>query len=140
MSASISNRSTAMSSDYAFIAYLVQIQTNFYRIGGPILMVIGTLSCILSFMVFMRKNLRKNPCSIMSDRCQRFEHLTYLHLHLTFYTSNWIQNRSKLIQSSFLSFPVLCDVSFRYTRSILFNSGRHRSSFTHLTQRSNKTT
>ena len=64
MSASISNRSTAMSSDYAFIAYLVQIQTNFYRIGGPILMVIGTLSCTLSFMVFMRKNLRKNPCSI----------------------------------------------------------------------------
>ena len=53
-----------MSSDNAFIAYLVQIQTNFYRIGGPILMVIGTLSCILSFMVFMRKNLRKNPCSI----------------------------------------------------------------------------
>lgn len=53
-----------MSSDYAFIAYLADIQTNLYRIGGPILMVLGTMSCILSSMVFTRKNLRKNPCSI----------------------------------------------------------------------------
>lgn len=53
-----------MSTDLAFIAYLVQIQTDFYRIGGPILIVLGTVSCALSLMIFTRKNLRKNPCSI----------------------------------------------------------------------------
>ena len=53
-----------MSSDNAFIVYLAQIQRNFYRIGGPILMVIGAVSCVLNLMVFTRKNLRKTPCSI----------------------------------------------------------------------------
>ena len=53
-----------MSSDNAFIAYLAQIQRDFYRIGGPILMVIGVVSCILNLMLFTRKNLRKTPCAI----------------------------------------------------------------------------
>ena len=63
-SISISDRSIAMSSDYAFIANLVQIQNDFYRIGGPILVVLGMASSVLSLMIFTRKNLRKNPCSI----------------------------------------------------------------------------
>ncbi len=53
-----------MSSEYSFIAWLVSIQTNLYRFGGPVLMGVGTVSCILSVIVFTKKNLRKNPCSI----------------------------------------------------------------------------
>ncbi|CAF1399721.1 unnamed protein product [Adineta ricciae] len=40
------------------------IPTNLYRHGGPILMIMGTIGSILSLIVFTKKNLRKNPCSI----------------------------------------------------------------------------
>ena len=53
-----------MSSDFNYILSLLQIQRNLYRFGGPILIAVGTVSCILSLIVFMKKNLRKNPCSI----------------------------------------------------------------------------
>ncbi|UJR09626.1 hypothetical protein I4U23_013860 [Adineta vaga] len=52
-----------MSSDADFIALLVRILTDLYKIGGPILMGLGTISSIISLMVFTKKNLRKNPCS-----------------------------------------------------------------------------
>ena len=35
-----------------------------YQFGGPILIGIGTVSCLLSLIVFTKKNLRKNPCSM----------------------------------------------------------------------------
>ena len=60
----VSARFTTMSADSSTIASLLLIGKNFYRIGGPILMVLGSVSCILSLMVFMKKNLRQNPCSI----------------------------------------------------------------------------
>ena len=53
-----------MSSQYNFLETLIRVQTNLYRFGGPILMVVGTVSCLLSFIAFNKKNLRKNPCSI----------------------------------------------------------------------------
>lgn len=53
-----------MSSDLNFILSLLQVQRNLYRFGGPILIAVGTVSGILSLIVFMKKNLRKNPCSI----------------------------------------------------------------------------
>ena len=53
-----------MSSDHATIASLQLIQKNIYRFGGPILMILGTASCIMNFMVFTKKNLRNNPCTI----------------------------------------------------------------------------
>ncbi|CAF1271657.1 unnamed protein product, partial [Rotaria sordida] len=53
-----------MSSDSSFITSIVLAQTYLYRFGGPILVFVGTLSCILSLIVFTRKNLRKNPCCI----------------------------------------------------------------------------
>ena len=53
-----------MSSDYSFIALLASAQTNLFRFGGPILMIIGIVGCILNLLVFTKKNLRKNPCSI----------------------------------------------------------------------------
>ena len=53
-----------MASSYSYILWLAQIQTDLYKYGGPILIGLGTISCTLSLMVFMRKNLRKNPCSI----------------------------------------------------------------------------
>ena len=53
-----------MSSEYSLYSSLLPAQTNLYRFGGPILIGFGTVSCILSLMVFMRKDLRKNPCSV----------------------------------------------------------------------------
>ena len=53
-----------MSADDKLIASLLLIQRDLYRFGGPILMVIGTVSSLLSLIVFNKKNLRKNPCSI----------------------------------------------------------------------------
>ncbi|CAF1274277.1 unnamed protein product, partial [Rotaria sordida] len=37
---------------------------NIFRIGGPILIVFGTISCLLSCIIFRQRNLRKNPCTI----------------------------------------------------------------------------
>ena len=53
-----------MSSESTFITSLLRAQTYLYRFGGPILTSLGTVSCILSLAVFIRKDLRKNPCSI----------------------------------------------------------------------------
>ena len=40
------------------------IQEYLYKIGGPILILLGTVSCLISLYVFTKKNFRKNPCSI----------------------------------------------------------------------------
>ena len=40
------------------------IQEYLYKIGGPILILLGTVSCLISLCVFTKKNFRKNPCSI----------------------------------------------------------------------------
>jgi hypothetical protein len=53
-----------MSSSADYIASVALAQVNLYRIGGPILIVIGTISSIVSLFVFTQKNLRKNSCSI----------------------------------------------------------------------------
>ncbi|UJR12268.1 hypothetical protein I4U23_016445 [Adineta vaga] len=53
-----------MSSESDFIALLTLAQQFLYKLGGPILMGLGTVSCILSLVIFTKKNLRKNPCSI----------------------------------------------------------------------------
>ncbi|CAF0721953.1 unnamed protein product [Adineta steineri] len=53
-----------MSSSIDFTASLIFIQTNLYRIGGPIIIIIGTTSSIISLIVFCKKVLRKNPCSV----------------------------------------------------------------------------
>ncbi|UJR18082.1 hypothetical protein I4U23_004982 [Adineta vaga] len=53
-----------MANDSDILITLNSIQTNSYRYGGPILMTIGTVSCILNLSVFTRRNLRKNSCSI----------------------------------------------------------------------------
>lgn len=59
----VSGRLATMSSDDRIISLLIAIQKNIYRFGGPILMVLGSTSCVLSLMVFTKKNLRQNPCS-----------------------------------------------------------------------------
>jgi hypothetical protein len=43
---------------------LYSIQQSVLRIGGPILITIGSISCILNLMVFTQSTLRKNPCTI----------------------------------------------------------------------------
>ena len=53
-----------MSSDYDYVLWLISIQTNLYKYGGTILMGVGTISCILCLIVFTKKELRKNPCSV----------------------------------------------------------------------------
>ena len=45
-------------------ALLYSIQRNVFRIGGPILIAVGSVSCILNLMVFTKDTLRKNPCAI----------------------------------------------------------------------------
>lgn len=40
------------------------ISIYLFRFGGPVLIVIGTSSCLLNLIVFGKKTLRKNPCSI----------------------------------------------------------------------------
>jgi len=53
-----------MSSEYDFIESLYLASTYLYEYGGPILVALGTLSCVLNVLVFTKKILRKNPCSI----------------------------------------------------------------------------
>jgi len=53
-----------MSTGADLVALLTQVLTDLYQFGGLILMGIGTVSNILSLIVFTKKNLRKNPCSI----------------------------------------------------------------------------
>lgn len=48
----------------AFTVSLNMVLVNLYRIGGPILIVFGTVSCLLNLMVFGKKTLRKSPCSV----------------------------------------------------------------------------
>ena len=59
-----SDRSLAMSAESNLGTSLILAGTNLYKFGGPILMGLGTVSCMLSLAVFTKKNLRKNPCSI----------------------------------------------------------------------------
>lgn len=54
---------TSLSSE-EFISLLISIQINLFRIGGPILIILGSFSCIFSLLIFTQKTLRKNPCSI----------------------------------------------------------------------------
>ncbi|CAF0862715.1 unnamed protein product [Adineta steineri] len=53
-----------MSSEIDYNSSLISVETSLYKYGGPILMILGTVSCILSLIVFTKKNLRKNPCAI----------------------------------------------------------------------------
>ncbi|CAF0863042.1 unnamed protein product [Adineta steineri] len=53
-----------MSSSDGFLTSLQSIQKNLFRIGGPILLVFGVVSCVVNLIIFTQKNLRKSPCSI----------------------------------------------------------------------------
>ena len=53
-----------MSSEIDLIESLLLAETTLFKVGGPILMIFGTVSSVLSLAVFTKKNLRKNPCSI----------------------------------------------------------------------------
>ena len=56
--------SVRMSSESDSIASIILAQTYLYRFGGPILMGVGSISCILNLIIFTKKKLRKNPCSV----------------------------------------------------------------------------
>ncbi|CAF0823676.1 unnamed protein product [Adineta steineri] len=58
-----------MSSEIDSYSSFTSVRTNLYKYGGPILMVVGTVSCILSLIVFTKNNLRKNPCAIYLVAC-----------------------------------------------------------------------
>ena len=47
-----------------FTSSIKLAQLYLYKIGGPILIVLGNISCIINLIIFTRKNLRKSPCSI----------------------------------------------------------------------------
>ncbi|UJR12670.1 hypothetical protein I4U23_016844 [Adineta vaga] len=42
---------------------LSSIQKNTFRYGGPVLITVGSVSCLLNIMVFTKGTLRKNPCA-----------------------------------------------------------------------------
>ncbi|CAF1381491.1 unnamed protein product [Adineta steineri] len=48
----------------SLIAIMNTVIYYLYEIGGPVLMVIGTVGCTINLIVFSQKSLRKNPCSI----------------------------------------------------------------------------
>ncbi|CAF1116458.1 unnamed protein product [Adineta steineri] len=58
-----------MSSEIDSYASFTSVKTNLYKYGGPILLILGTVSCVLSLIVFTKKNLRKNPCAIYLVAC-----------------------------------------------------------------------
>ncbi len=43
---------------------LQSILDKLYQYGGPIWIVLGTMGSIMSLIVYIRKNLRENPCLI----------------------------------------------------------------------------
>ncbi|UJR32403.1 hypothetical protein I4U23_019865 [Adineta vaga] len=53
-----------ISSSLITIPNLQSIRVNLFSIGGPILIIIGTISCIVNLLVFHQKKLRKNPCAL----------------------------------------------------------------------------
>ncbi|CAF1376915.1 unnamed protein product [Adineta ricciae] len=53
-----------MSSDNNLIKLFSSILQSLHQYGGPVLMITGTISSILSLCVFSRRSLRKNPCTI----------------------------------------------------------------------------
>ncbi|CAF1431429.1 unnamed protein product [Adineta steineri] len=56
-----------MSSQFEISDYTVSLQRAekyLFQYGGLILIVLGSIGCLLSWIVFSKKTLRKNPCSI----------------------------------------------------------------------------
>ncbi|CAF0857667.1 unnamed protein product [Adineta steineri] len=53
-----------MSSEIDYIESLLSAQTYLFQYGGAFLICIGSIGCILSLIIFSKKNLRKNPCSV----------------------------------------------------------------------------
>lgn len=61
-------------SSTARLAFLKSIETNLYRIGGPLLIIFGTIGCLITLFIFKEKNLRKHPCTIyfLAFNCSNF--------------------------------------------------------------------
>jgi hypothetical protein len=70
-----------MSSITILTSTLNDAQKDLFYIGGPILMFISTLGCSLNLIVFTRRHLRKNPCS-MCFIALNINHILYTFLCL----------------------------------------------------------
>ncbi|UJR19329.1 hypothetical protein I4U23_022458 [Adineta vaga] len=69
-----------MSSPFAvssLTSSLLQTQKYLFQYGGPIIIALGSISCILCSIIFNKKTLRKNPCSIYMIAFQIFN-FTYI--------------------------------------------------------------
>ncbi len=55
---------SSQSSSTDYILFLKSAIKYLYEVGGPILICIGSVSSILSLIVFGKKNLRKNSCAM----------------------------------------------------------------------------
>jgi len=66
-----------MSSSTNIIAEMESAEQHLHQIGGPILILIGTVSCIINLIVFSKKTQRKNPCSIyfIAYNCSNFVYI-----------------------------------------------------------------
>lgn len=63
------------------------IQRDLYRYGGPVLMAIGTISCLFGLLVFTQRHLRKNTCSIYFISIN-FSNLCFIYTLILFLTLN----------------------------------------------------
>lgn len=61
---------------------LNQTEKNLFEIGGPILILISSIGCILNLLVFTQKKLRKNPC-IRCFIALNIVHILYTYLSFT---------------------------------------------------------
>ncbi|CAF0860684.1 unnamed protein product [Adineta ricciae] len=73
--------SSQSSSSLGYITWLKTIQKDIYQIGGLILLTLGGISCLINIIIFSKKILRKNPCSIYLIA---FNIATFLFLYSSF--------------------------------------------------------
>ncbi|CAF0812141.1 unnamed protein product [Adineta ricciae] len=69
-----------MSSSFALSSFtiaLLQTQRYLFQYGGPIIITLGLIGCILCWLVFSKATLRKSPCSIYMIAFQIFN-ITYI--------------------------------------------------------------
>jgi hypothetical protein len=104
---------------------LYSIQRNLFRFGGPVLLTVGSISCILNLMVFAKNTLRKNPCTTCFVAINIINFL-YLYLGLLFvilaagYDIDPSASNVNFCRFRFYNAPVLsnCESSFLILASI----------------------
>ena len=92
-----------------------------YKYGGPLLIGMGTVGCVLNLMVFTKKNLRKNPCSIYLIA---YNVCSFLFIYIPVLIATLLNGYNMNLTTTnlvFLPFCLLCTARVRGIRFLLFN-------------------